>query len=1017
MNHFPSSHRFVRIHALALTAALVVGGVPRLAAYKVDKYGGIHAEPHDIQQANFERFQSDKANWERSQRRASGPVEESGFTKWARELRENEEAREAAAARKEQEKIDAKERAAREERNFRLQLKNAEEDARRAAASKELDRQIAADIFERNYGKITRSSQACLTAFRAGTPMPKEGSEQVAQAMLSGTFGLTDLAKIGLNYPESERYALALEIYRQRNKPYASHSWPAVTAHVALGQLGNLIDGTDDVHPFAKVSTGAHGFYWAPLASALVEKNSRLNADQRRMAIAMLTSVVNSLPAQADEDGVAQARLLVAAAENTPEIAQLARLQTTFVPLVRGSIWAHGFTKPLAQPPTPLAVSECGLTNGLWMALAQELVLSKRKEYPEFLLAKMRILRRKEGFGVASTEQLAFIQNALEGWMQRNAFDRRLQTRLQAEIELTLQSARGQMDNRDLARWDEMLTNHRPETLRDPRYQMRQLYGQDPRRTGVTTFLLVAGSDMRSTYIDFACADPVPRRLRDFRGQWEYDAYLEKFNHDIPTVISFRSWYALHQLTNIPLAAGEKLPDLGISKERWNDLVIAGETAMRTGFKEWREPATVAKLAQVRRDILGEAGAALARPKYSTKPAQAGRALRSFSGLRDDAWNAANREAVTHLFTAAQDITDPETVLAVARIRGPILGDWARLATWLDDPRRRPKDDKDPLHALYVEALIERDIAAGLLTGISFGPKANMESCTQFHDWLKDVLAATGDQRKKLIDDHFPSVIYCPDAASAYPDLRMIGYDIEQGGFASRALLLLSSEEFNPEWLILNGYARIEDENGKEVRIGGPDLEPWLAAVAKLPRTVTPEVLLAELSAAVKVRRDYLAAKPAAPTSSSSEAASRVLTEEEASALILKEEREDNDRRTRWVADGCQDALVRLASRWSPARESAQAELLALGDKVILDDEGETAANPVCIAARVAWEQAKMKGLDNADAFAAATAALPREELKTLATLAQVTTRTQPLLLWHDEHFARAAVAAVASCP
>jgi hypothetical protein len=183
--------------------------------------------------------------------------------------------------------------------------------------------------------------------------------------------------------------------------------------------------------------------------------------------------------------------------------------------------------------------------------------------------------------------------------------------------------------------------------------------------------------------------------------------------------------------------------------------------------------------------------------------------------------------------------------------------------------------------------------------------------------------------------------------------------------------------------------------------------------VAKLPRTVTPEVLLAELSAAVKVRRAYLAAKPAAPTAPSPEATARVLTAEEESELSAKENRDyENDRRTRWVADGCQDALVRLANRWSPARESAQAALLALGDKVLLDDEGETPVNPVCIAARVAWEQAKMKGMDDAAAFAAATATLPREEFKTLATLAQVTTRTQPLLLWHDEHFTREVVAA-----
>ncbi len=374
--------RFVLIFVILV--AFVAGSATRVSAIDIDRYGNAHVTPQDMQDASNAQSRADAANWQRRLRenaeRNSGAVNERVMSeKWEayrKDLRQSIP----------DESVAAKEREAREESNVRLKLKNAEDKARQVAASKKLDRQIAADISERNYGKIVRSSTACLTAFRAGTPMPKEESETVAQAMLTGAYHRTPLAKIGLNYPESERYALALEIYRQRNAPFYSHSWPAVTAHVALGQLGNLIDGTDDVHPFIDNSTGAHGFYWAPLACALADKNSRLDTDQHRLAIGLLTAVVNLLPAQSAGDGLAQARLIVAAAENTPEIAQLARIRTAFVPLVRGSIWAQGFTAPLAPPTEAIAVTQCGLTNGLSMALAQELVLSKRKAYPGFLL-------------------------------------------------------------------------------------------------------------------------------------------------------------------------------------------------------------------------------------------------------------------------------------------------------------------------------------------------------------------------------------------------------------------------------------------------------------------------------------------------------------------------------------------------------------------------------------------------------------------------------------------------------
>ncbi|MBK9989856.1 MAG: hypothetical protein IPP19_03720 [Verrucomicrobia bacterium] len=1013
--------------------SLVASSVAPVSAIDIDRYGKSHVTLQDMTDAANAQFRADAANWQRRLREnaARNDTGESNCSRILREMKEQEAAERSSAraadARKVREQAEAKQRAAEDERRWR------EEAARNARAienGKQIFREQAAREFESRNGAMLRTSRAFLSALRAGSPFPKERGVEVPYALLTGSFKGATLAEIGLTCTAQERYAVGMEILRQRDLGETDYdSWVPTAAYVLNEQTWQLIaECSDRDRLYVGGDDEVYDSHWAPLVAALVYPKARLDQRQRKAAIAMLAEVINSVPTTQSSDDLAKACLLVAAARKVPELARLDRLQKVIIPQVQASIWVHGFPVFPAATEGNAIPESTALGKGPWLELAMKLILASNysaaghQSHPSSWFMSLRRLRRSEGLAAASDSTRKFLQLALEGCCDRLQASSYLRQALQADFDFALTADTAVLNAPDLVRWDEALWNGSVEYMRKPEGSMKVLCGQSPAGSGVAGFLFQSGPKVMSDYLAFVCGEPAKptanmAEVMRLKSKAEKEKYWRELERDPIEIMNFRAWYALHQLTTPFINAGKPLSALGIAKERWNDLVIVGETAGRLGDRDWSEPATVAKLVQVRREILGESAAELLRPKYSTQPATLRRTLRSLTQQSSGTLSTEYRKAVESLLAVAQDVVDPATVLTIAQIRGPMLGDWAKLGTWLDDPRRRPKDDKDPLYALFIVAIVERDMVAGSLTSIPFGPRADAEACQQFHDWLVDVLAATGAARKKLIDEHFPSVIYCPDAASAYPDLRMVGYDIDRGGFASRALLLLSSEEFNPEWLILNGYATIEGEDGKEQRIGGPDLEPWLAAVAKLPRTVTPEVLLAELSDAVKARRAYLAAKATALATPSPEAAPRELTEEEARALILKEERADKDRRTRWVADGCQDALVRLANRWSPSRESAQAELLALGDKVLLDDEGKVKANPICIAARFAWEQAKMKGMDDASAFAAATSELPNEILKTLATLAQVTTRTQPLLLWHDEHFTREAVAAMASCP
>ena len=70
------------------------------------------------------------------------------------------------------------------------------------------------------------------------------------------------------------------------------------------------------------------------------------------------------------------------------------------------------------------------------------------------------------------------------------------------------------------------------------------------------------------------------------------------------------------------------------------------------------------------------------------------------------------------------------------------------------------------------------------------------------------------------------------------------------------------------------------------------------------------------------------------------------------------------------------------------------------------------------IAARVRWEQSKMRGLDDAEAFAAASAGLTGKDLQIVAKQAGGEGWLRPLVLWQDEGFVvqvKAAAAAAAA--
>ncbi len=328
----------------------------------------------------------------------------------------------------------------------------------------------------------------------------------------------------------------------------------------------------------------------------------------------------------------------------------------------------------------------------------------------------------------------------------------------------------------------------------------------------------------------------------------------------------------------------------------------------------------------------------------------------------DGELSPASRILASALLGHADAHTDPLAINTIAVLRGQCEGDWVGLSAWLADPRRRPKES-DPWYDLYERANRERDQVAGKFEDFKLGPDADVGLCGRIETWLKDVLAAKGAVRAALLAE-------CPSDLLVKPDLRILGYDVERGGFASRAMFLLVAPKFDPRLPVKNG--------------GRYDPEPWLAAMAKLPATVSAEELAAQIAAAVN----------------------RAWTEKFEGNKALDS--------TFSIQAGvaAQRALGRLASRWSSAREPAQEEVLKLLFGVLLEGPGRP--NPDCIEARIKWERALMKGLNAADAFAQASYGLGRPELAYLVAVGKSPSSLPPLVLSDDEHFFREARRALA---
>ena len=196
----------------------------------------------------------------------------------------------------------------------------------------------------------------------------------------------------------------------------------------------------------------------------------------------------------------------------------------------------------------------------------------------------------------------------------------------------------------------------------------------------------------------------------------------------------------------------------------------------------------------------------------------------------------------------------------------------------------------------------ERDQVAGKFENLKLGPDEDIARCGRIEAWLKAMLAVRGAARTALLAES-------PDDVLLRPDLRMLGYDVERGGLATRAMLLLAKPDFDPRLPVKDG--------------GRYDPEPWLAAVAKLPVTVSAEELSAQIAATVN----------------------RAWTEKFEGSKALDS--------TFSIQAGvaAQRALGRLASRWSSVREPAQEEVLKLLLGVLLEGNGRP--NPDCIEARI----------------------------------------------------------------
>lgn len=610
------------------------------------------------------------------------------------------------------------------------------------------------------------------------------------------------------------------------------------------------------------------------LCMTLAMPESRLNPEQREQAARLVADAMGRVSLEGD-DGAAFACIVVTAARRSPELCRIPMLHEKVIPVARKSIWAYGIESWPApeKEAVPLVVNP---TTGLYWNLAAMLCLGSDRETPLQWFAMLRDERRA-GLAPATATELARVQQGLEGWFARRRFSAAVRQAIQADCDLACRASEGELAS--ATTWDATLRPFRgklpseeemaavcaalsnPASLRQA--GARSAFAISELKSSPRTDAAIDG--LVYTYLGKACAEGPDHATRVLTAL--------RWVTDLDDAVSFRE----------------------MPRAKWETLVKLGEGFCAAGDPQWTDPVVSARLARLRSERLGdEAGArqwlaapgrqpgdgdtpakwrewatlagrpgiriaAQRHPEYFAEPALLRRALEAVAGNANKGLSPAERATVAALIARTADLSDAETVLAVAKVRGFVLGDWAKLGAWLDEPRRRPKGPDDPLYPLFVNAIMERDQVEGYLNDNFFESRGYGAELRKLEQWLDQVLAAKGQARKKLIEENFPGVIYCREADSAYPDLRMLGYDAARGGFASRALLLLSTAEFNPEDKIVAGSVIVDGEDGKPKRLGGYDVEPWLAAVAKLPRSVPAEVLLAQLTAGVQVRLDWRA--------------------------------------------------------------------------------------------------------------------------------------------------------------
>jgi hypothetical protein len=951
-----------------------------------------------------------------------------------------------------------------EENNRRNEeIRREREEQNRKAARLEFEAAEAAEKKQRYPREQRRIAAAILRAAKAGTSVTAEAKVSLdvvaafAEGLITGTFRGMSLAALEIKEGEAERFAMAVKLYALAGGQ--SGRWENRVVHVTEGAF-NLDDeiqkaatqrlrwdevtsgpGRSDFDVMCRAGLLKAGrgdlvlaelgrkntILWrddeaeitTALGCALAEPASEVKRDPKRLQLAVrLLASAMGRPRVSEADGAALAYIFVEAARWTPELRRVGPLHNYYIPRARSSIWAQGVTS-WPKPDNGAAPRALPPVGTVYWKLAGKLTLSPGFQPPLPCFADLREhlrANRKNGALVPATaDEKKLVQEALDGWLARSGQTPAVRAAIQADWEMA--AAAREQDISGTWKWDRTQCTwarvvssermaeavallHQPESLEQP--GVRLFFA-------TTDFQSEATGGLVNTYLGEACAASPRRAARALTAlRWVTEVPQAMSYRDVPRA----RWEALVKLGEGLCAAGDPLwigPEVsarlaGLRSERLGDdegavrwLAAPGrQPGENVTAEKWREWATLG----------GRPGlvvAAQRHPEHWAEPELLERTLRELVGDERRRPSAAARLSIEALLAHTADRTDPATVLTVARVRGPGFGDWARLGKWLDDPRRRPKGPDDPLYPLFFKAIMERDQAEGYLDGNLFQPPEYAEACRKLERWLEAVLVAKGAAREKLIEENFPAVIFCPPVeADPKPDLRMLGYDAARGGFASRALLLLSTPEFDPRKALLAEPTEIE-VGGRKKKVSPYRVEPWLAAVAKLPRSVPAEVLLDQLVAGVRARLAWLEEPPAPdartiPAGLSPEKAEKFMAD-------LKDE---NNWRSRWVGEGCQDALVLLARRWSPVREVAQARILTLRERLLSSGQSSL-VNPIGVTAQFAWERGKMRGLDNAEAFAVASAGLSGEQLRALGV-------PDALGFWFfDEEFFGAAAAAAAS--